>query len=197
MKRIIPILLVAVLFLPGCSGNSDVETTVTEESTSTTETTVTEIAVTSTAIETTEPPTIATSDEVTTVAESTTESDPKDVIASDVRYSVYGSTTKVDVSINKISINENLGTDSADDYIALIHLSFNTENSASTSKKMLNLINNEIAYNLADIDSINELTIFWTVPYLSSSDNNIAKANFLRNDSGFYFEEEWYDASIF
>lgn len=139
---------------------------------------------------------VSSSDPVETTvpaAESVSVDDIKFKVKSLVRDSV----SKGNVSISSISINENLGTDEAGDYIALINLSFDAKNKADTTKKMLDLLNNEIGANMSEIDCISEFTIFWAVPYLSSSDNNVAKANLLRNDRGFYFADEWFDASIF
>lgn len=114
-----------------------------------------------------------------------------------VRTVISSSTSDTKVSINNITINENSGTDDENDYIVLAYLSFDMKNSAEMTKKMLYLLNNEIGANMAEIDSISELTIFWEVPYLNQLHDNVSKVNLLRNDSGFYFEEEWYDSLIF
>lgn len=158
--------------------------------------------------------------EVTTEAESTTETstvdvpeivdnskqetgsikyapNPKDKISSKVKSVIKDSASQTKVSITSISVNENLGTDEENDFVVLAYLSFDVKNNAKMTKEMLVLLNNQIGANMAEIDNISELTIFWEVPYLNSSNDNIAKANLLRNDKGFYFEDEWYDSSIF
>lgn len=122
---------------------------------------------------------------------------PKDKISSKVKSVIKDSTSQTKVSITSISVNENLGTDEENDFVVLAYLSFDVKNNAKTTKEMLVLLNNQIGANMAGIDNISELTIFWEVPYLNSSNDNIAKANLLRNDKGFYFEDEWYDSSIF
>lgn len=134
-------------------------------------------------------------EDVTSKAEA--ETNPIDDLKFNVRSAISKSTSRIDVSINDITINENLGTDDENDFVVLAYLSFDVKNTAQTTKKMLNLLNNEIGTNMAKIDNISELTIFWEVPYLNQSQDNIAKANLLRNDEGLYFEEEWYDSSIF
>lgn len=121
----------------------------------------------------------------------------KDDISFEVESVIRNSTSQTSVSITSISINENLGTDEENDFVVLAYLSFDVKNKPKTTKEMLNLLNNEIGVNMAEIDNISELTIFWEVPYLNSSHDNVAKANLLRNDKGFYFEEEWYNSSIF
>lgn len=120
-----------------------------------------------------------------------------DDMSFEIRSIINNSTPNTDVSITDITINDNLGTDEKNDYIVLAYLSFDVKNRAKTAKEMLNILNNEIGYNMAKINNVSELTIFWQVPYLKESGNNIAKANLKRNDKGFYFEEEWYDSSIF
>lgn len=134
---------------------------------------------------------------------SETESESETDITSDtsfsVRSAIYDAVDQVqtDVSVQNIFINENLGTEDEADYIALIYLSFDVKNKADTAKKMLDLLNNEIGYNMANVSNISEFTIFWQIPYLDDSGNTVAKANLLRNSDGFYFFDEWYDSSIF
>lgn len=125
------------------------------------------------------------------------ETNLKDDISFEVKSVIRNSTSRTNVSITSISINENLGTDEENDFVVLAYLSFDVKNKPNTTKEMLTLLNNEIGVNMAEIDNISELTIFWEVPYLNSSNDNVAKANLLRNEKGFYFEEEWYDSSIF
>lgn len=203
MKQVLSILLATSLLLSGCSTSSSTapETTAetTTEQTTLAETTAEVTTVEETTIEETTVPetTVEKTVEASTTTETTAPADPKDEIVSEVESSVRSSLSRVDATISDISVNENLGTDNEDDYIALIYLSFDAKNTPRTSKDMINLITNEVAYNLVKVNNISEITIFWTVPYLSSSNNNIAKANLLRNKSGFYFADEWYDPAIF
>lgn len=99
-------------------------------------------------------------------------------------------------SILNITVNENSGTDEADDYIVLVDLSFDAKNKAGTAKDMIEMYNNDLGAKLAEVEGANELTIFWQVPYLKENEN-IAKANLLKEDGNMYFEEVWFDNNIF
>ncbi|HDR4423553.1 TPA: hypothetical protein QCP59_004399 [Bacillus cereus] len=96
------------------------------------------------------------------------------------------------VSIKEININENLGTDNPDDYIALVHLSFDAKNSAKTSKNMIETYNNDIGAKVGKSEkNVQELTIFWEVPY-HQKDNNLAKANLERVGDNMKFNSQWF-----
>ncbi|MGR5962904.1 hypothetical protein ACT7DN_26835 [Bacillus paranthracis] len=62
--------------------------------------------------------------------------------------------------IDKIEVNEHLGTQEDGDYIALIHLKFKPKNSNETTLKLIDLYNNEIGAQLAKQKEIQEVTIF-------------------------------------
>lgn len=98
-------------------------------------------------------------------------------------------------SVKEIKVNQHMGTDDPDDFLVLIHLSFDAKNTVKTTRDMLDLYNNEIGARLADVDRVSELTIFWEVPYLA--DGNIAKANLVKVDAGMAFEDVWFDGRIF
>lgn len=84
--------------------------------------------------------------------------------------------------IDSITINDDLGTDADGDYIALVYLTWNQKNTGKTSKKMLEMYSSDLAATLAENNSsVNEIAIFWTVPYL----NDTAKCNYQRNGNGF------------
>ena len=84
--------------------------------------------------------------------------------------------------INEITINDDLSTDESDDYIALVYLTWNVKNSGKTSKEMLKMYSDDLAATLANQnDSVTEIAIFWTVPYL---DDN-AKCSYKRVSNGF------------
>ncbi len=85
-------------------------------------------------------------------------------------------------TIDEITINEDGGTSVSDDYIALVYLTWNVKNSGSTSKEMLNTYSSDLAATLGKYNSsVNEICIFWTVPYL----NDTAKCSYERVTGGF------------
>ena len=85
--------------------------------------------------------------------------------------------------IDDITINDDAGTEEDGDYIALVRLTWNVKNSGKTSKEMLTMYSNDLAATLAkENESVNEIAIFWEVPYL----NDNAKCQFERKNDGFY-----------
>lgn len=98
-----------------------------------------------------------------------------------------------DASIKEIKVNENMGTDNPDDYIVLIYLKYETNNSGKMAKKMIDMYNNEIGAKLAKQKDIEEITVFWEVPHLLEG-NNAAKVNLKRDGNDMVFESEWFDS---
>lgn len=92
--------------------------------------------------------------------------------------------------IDKIEVNEHLGTQEDGDYIALIHLKYKPKNSNETTLKLIDLYNNEIGAQLAKQKEIQEVTIFWEAPYIKE-DMNIVKANLQRNGDNMIFNDTW------
>lgn len=102
--------------------------------------------------------------------------------------------TYTGADINEIAINENLGTEEAGDYIILARLTWNVKNSGSTSKEMLEMYSSDFAARIGnDQPSVNEVAIFWTVPYLDDAN---AKWAYERNGEGMYLSDKMMD-SIF
>lgn len=74
--------------------------------------------------------------------------------------------TYSDTDIDKITINDDLGTGSG--YIALVYLTWNVKNSADTSKKMLKMYSDDLAATVAGkYADVHEISVFWKVPYLT------------------------------
>lgn len=88
--------------------------------------------------------------------------------------------------VSDISINKNLGTDAAGDYVALVTLTWNVKNGPDLTKKMLAMYSEDYAARIAShIPKISELCIFWIVPYYSDSDT-VAKYVYERRKKGMY-----------
>lgn len=86
------------------------------------------------------------------------------------------------IQIDRITINDDLGTEADGDYIALVYLTWNQKNTGTTSKKMLEMYSSDLAATLGEQNSaVNEIAIFWTVPHL----NDTAKCSYQRNGDGF------------
>ena len=117
-----------------------------------------------------------------------TSNDPKDVIKNNAESIVKDLTS---VSVKKIVVNENMGTDNPDDYILLVYLSFDAKNSKSTTKEMIEMYNNEIGAKIGKSEkNVQELTIFWEVPH-QQKDTNLAKASLERSGDQMQFKEKW------
>lgn len=86
--------------------------------------------------------------------------------------------------IDSITINDNLGTEIDGDFIALVYLTWNVNNSAETSKEVLELYSDDLAATIADsCPDVQELAIFWTVPYLNNAN---AKCSYERKEEKMY-----------
>lgn len=91
--------------------------------------------------------------------------------------------------VERITINDDLGTEDENDYIALVYLTWNTKNNGKLSKEMLKMYSDDLAATLAnENDTVQEIAIFWTVPYL----NDTAKCSYERVPAGFaVMDEMW------
>ena len=87
-------------------------------------------------------------------------------------------------TIDGITINDDAGTTAPDDYIALVNLTWSQKNSQETTEKMLDMYSQDMAARIyKDSSNVQEICIFWNVPYLNAS----AKWSFERGSNGMYF----------
>ncbi|MEK5500468.1 hypothetical protein [Bacillus sp. FSL M8-0168] len=85
------------------------------------------------------------------------------------------------VSVEDVEVNQDLGNDKNDQYIALVHLSFDLKNSLATTKKMIELYSGDLAARLAEEDrNISELSVFWKAPYIDEAET-LAKFSYKRS----------------
>ena len=99
-----------------------------------------------------------------------------------------------DTKIDSITVNPNMGTEKDDDYIALVRLTWNVKNSAKTSKEMLDMYSSDMAARMyKDLPEIQELAVFWTVPYLN---NGNAKISFERAGNGMKYTDKVFDKNF-
>ncbi|MCT4507900.1 MAG: hypothetical protein N4A48_03940 [Tepidibacter sp.] len=73
----------------------------------------------------------------------------------------------LNVKLSKITINENLGTEASDDYIALIYLKFDVKNTRKTGNNVMRMYSDDLVAKLANqgIADISESAIFWEDEY--------------------------------
>ncbi|MGE7884910.1 hypothetical protein [Bacillus sp. NPDC094077] len=94
-------------------------------------------------------------------------------------------------SINKIEVNKNVSSNNPNDYDLVLHLSFDAKNTKKTTKKMLETYNNEIGARVGKVlNKVQELTIFWEVPFIQKG-TNIVKANLKRSEDNMLFKDTW------
>lgn len=91
-------------------------------------------------------------------------------------------------TVDRITLNDNLGTADPGDRIALVYLTWSMPNSAQTSREMLRRYSDDLATTVgAQCPDISELAVFWTVPYLGDAS---AKRAYARRGSGMYLADE-------
>lgn len=96
-------------------------------------------------------------------------------------------------NIDKITVNPNLGTEKEDDYIVLAYFTWNVKNSGKTSREMLEMYSSDMAARMyEDLPEVQELCIFWTVPYLQGK----AKISFERKNGGMAFTDKVFDQNF-
>ncbi|NBI08282.1 hypothetical protein [Senegalia massiliensis] len=88
------------------------------------------------------------------------------------------------VTIDSITINENLGTEEDRDYIALVNLDFNVKNTRNTGNKVMRMYSDDLAATLANkgIKNLAEIAIFLKDEY---NDRSVKYAYEYKNN-GFY-----------
>lgn len=106
----------------------------------------------------------------------------KQLIEQYIRNRVYDNYKQTD--IDSITINDDLGTDIDGDYVALVNLTWNVKNSQELSEKMLRMYSDDLAASLAtDYPDVQELCVFWKVPYLTKYNSKWA---YEKRDNGMY-----------
>lgn len=87
-------------------------------------------------------------------------------------------------TVDRITINEDLGTDTEGDYIALVYLTWDVKNKPDMTETMLQMYSDDLAASLAaDHPEVQEVAIFWQVPYLGA---NTSKWSYERRDGAMY-----------
>lgn len=89
--------------------------------------------------------------------------------------------------LDRITINENLGTDIPDDYIVLVYFIFDIKNTRNTGNNLMRMYSDDLVATLANkgITDISEAAIFWEDQYNSRS---VKYAYEFRNDGFFIMD---------
>lgn len=93
--------------------------------------------------------------------------------------------------LDDLAVNDDLGTDADGDYVVLVNLTWNQKNTGKTSQEMLDMYSSDMAARIyQDMPEVQELCIFWTVPYLN---DGTAKISFERKDNGMAYMDKVFD----
>lgn len=88
--------------------------------------------------------------------------------------------------VDRVTVNEDYGTDADDDYILLVYLTWNVQNSADMTKKVLAMYSEDFAARVGeDLENVQEVALFWTVPYHSETGTAV-KYSYERDGAGMY-----------
>ena len=96
--------------------------------------------------------------------------------------------------INKITVNEDMGKGKG--YIVLINYKFDRPNTAKRVRPLVDMYSNDVGAKLAKDKNINEVVVFWEVPYLQDK-GNVVKYNMERNGNDMEIKKKWFDPNIF
>lgn len=99
-----------------------------------------------------------------------------------------------DTTVTEFELNDHLGTDVDDDYIALVHLDMPKAFSVKRGYEWIEKYTNYLAAEIGQSDDdISELAIFWT---MAGSEKNVAKYTLTRNGDNFNFDSQWQDPNV-
>lgn len=91
-------------------------------------------------------------------------------------------------TVDKVAINEDMGTDAEGDYIALVNLTWDVQNSPETTEEMLQMYSDDLAASIAiDHPEVQEVAIFWQIPYLGS---NTSKWSYEKQSDGMHLTDK-------
>lgn len=111
------------------------------------------------------------------------EKDELESLKSDAEYEIESivEDNYTTASIEKIEINDDMGSDKPNKLIALVHLSFDAKNSSQTSYNMVEMYSDDLAAKIgSENDTINQIAVFWKVPYIDE-DETLAKFSYERS----------------
>lgn len=99
------------------------------------------------------------------------------VINSEISYNLKNTT------LNRLTINENMGTDYDKDVIVLAYLSWSTKNLEKTTREMLEMYSNHLAAKLApNLEDGSEIALFWDAEYTGLS---IKHSYYIKNGNAY------------
>ena len=122
------------------------------------------------------------------------ESAPKEEQPKDVKEEIKGVVEAIvsddlkRTNIKDVTVNNYQGEEGK--FIVLPYLEWEVKNSKDTTVEMLEMYSDNLAAKLYEQEDIEEITIFWEVPYHLEGDN-VAKFNYKRSDMGMAKLDIW------
>ncbi|KGO14289.1 hypothetical protein NZ45_07975 [Clostridium botulinum] len=107
--------------------------------------------------------------------------DPKSEIETSIN-DIFNNGDYTNAKLNSITVNENLGTDISNDYIALVYLKFDIKNSRKTANEVMKMYSDDLVAKLASCSEISEIAVFWEDEY----NNRTVKYAYKHKNDGFY-----------
>lgn len=142
--------------------------------------------------ETTDPPTVpdqsAGQDDPPAQTEPPEEVDPIEQAQQDIEEATralfaewYKNTT-----VDSVTVNEHLGTEKEDDFVLLVYATWDVKNSVKMTNKVLAMYSEDFAARVGqELENVQDLSVFWTVPYYSETDISV-KYSYERAGTGMY-----------
>lgn len=89
-------------------------------------------------------------------------------------------------TVDSVTVNEDLGTEADGDFVLLVYATWDVKNSVKMTNKVLAMYSEDFAARVGqDLENVQELSVFWTVPYYSEDDTSV-KYSYERAGAGMY-----------
>lgn len=89
-------------------------------------------------------------------------------------------------TVDSVTVNEHLGTEKEGDFVLLVYATWDVKNSVKMTNKVLAMYSEDFAARVGqDLENVQELSVFWTVPYYSEDDTSV-KYSYERAGAGMY-----------
>lgn len=89
-------------------------------------------------------------------------------------------------TVDSVTVNEHLDTEKEGDFVLLVYATWDVKNSVKMTNKVLAMYSEDFAARVGqDLENVQELSVFWTVPYYSEDDTSV-KYSYERAGAGMY-----------
>ena len=89
-------------------------------------------------------------------------------------------------TVDSVTVNEHLGTEKEGDFVLLVYATWYVKNSVKMTNEVLAMYSEDFAARVGqDLENVQDLSVFWTVPYYSEDDISV-KYSYERAGAGMY-----------